>query len=97
MRNSPYKPSQTLLYRGAVERMAKEMANPHFNWSNPTDPIIVNKQGVILQGHHRIAAAQLAGVQIPKDAIKVVDIPDGRDPRPWQSVTVREGERPLQR
>jgi hypothetical protein len=36
-------------------------------------------------------------VPIPNDAIKVVDIPEGRDPRPWQSVTVREGERPLQR
>jgi hypothetical protein len=42
-------------------------------------------------------AAQLAKVPIPPEAIKVVDIPEGRDPRPWRSVTVREGERPQQR
>jgi len=98
MRGSRYTPSQTVVYRGTVERLAKLMENKAFDWArDPTDPIIVDRNGVVFQGHHRIMAARLAKMPIPPEAIKVVDIPGGRDPRPWGSVTVRDGERPQQR
>src|SRR5262249_55637000 len=66
MRGSRYTPSQTVVYRGTVERMAKAMEDKTFDWAkDPTDPIIVDKKGVVFQGHHRIMAARLAKTAIP--------------------------------
>jgi hypothetical protein len=45
------------------------MKNKKFNWNNMDHPIIVDPKGNIMSGHHRILAAQKAGVKIPKNAI----------------------------
>src|SRR4030095_4571398 len=60
MTGSPYKPTQHVIYRGTVEKMAQEMRKGKFNWSGMEDPIIVDTRGYIQQGHHRIVAARMA-------------------------------------
>lgn len=95
MTGTPYKPTQRDLYRGTVEEMADAMKAKKFDWAkSKVDPIIIDKNGKILSGHHRIVAARLAKEPIPESAITRVPADTIRDTRPWTGVTVRAGEKP---
>ncbi len=45
------------------------MKNNKWDWENMTNPIIIGSKGNIMSGHHRILAAEKAGIQIPENAI----------------------------
>ena len=94
MARSKYKPTQRDLYKQTVEDMADLMKAKKFPWKSDVDPIILDANGKIMQGHHRIAAAELAKVPIPEDAIKRVPADTIRDTRTWGQVTVRPGLKP---
>ncbi len=70
LENSGFQPTQTAarIDPGKVSEYAKAMANGSWVWSQ-TDKIIVDAQGAILSGHHRIIAAFQAAVEIPADAM----------------------------
>jgi len=53
--------------RDKIERMAQAMAGGTFDWSRikPWEKIIVGPGGEIMNGHHRVIAAMLAGIPIP--------------------------------
>jgi hypothetical protein len=96
MRRSPYKATQRDLYRGTVEEMADKMKAGKFNWAkSDVDPIILDANGKIMSGHHRIVAAKLAKVDIPESAIKRLDKVDTiRVERTWADTTLRPGMKP---
>lgn len=72
MTGSKYKPTQRDIFRGTVEEMADAMKAGKFDWAKAElDPIILDPQGTIMQGHHRIVAARLAGKQIPNSASRL--------------------------
>jgi predicted nucleic acid-binding Zn-ribbon protein len=94
MRGSPYKPTQRIVYRGTVEKMAKAMKNNEFNWNGMDDPIIVDEANNLVQGHHRVVAARLSNTKIPPSSIRRLNGEPIRDSRPWENVTVKAGEKP---
>jgi hypothetical protein len=72
--DTPYRPIQDRVDKDYVERFARDMANDEFDWYDMRDrfgnpapiEIVKAKNGqFILQGHHRVLAAKLAGVEIP--------------------------------
>lgn len=74
-----FKPTQTRRHFDfdKVDRYAEMMENRKWDWS--MDKIIVDTEGNILSGHHRVLAAEKANVPIPESAIFRVD---GVTPRP---------------
>jgi hypothetical protein len=94
MTGSRFNATQRIVYRATVDKMAAAMKDGTFDWNGMDDPIIVDGRQNLLQGHHRVVAARLAGVGIPQSAIKVIGGDAGRDPRPWSSVTAKSGEKP---
>lgn len=69
MKNSPFKPTQlgSKMDMRKVDEYAELMKNGKWDWS--IDKIIVGKNGELMSGHHRVVAAQKAGVEIPESAI----------------------------
>ncbi|WP_437316414.1 hypothetical protein [Sorangium sp. So ce385] len=51
-----------------VDEYAEMMRNRAWNWSEYN--FIVDKAGNIVSGHHRVLAAERAGVEIPERAIR---------------------------
>jgi hypothetical protein len=95
MAGSKLKATQRDVYRKTVEDMADAMRARTFDWARADlDPIIMDANGKILQGHHRILAAKLARVEIPESAIKRVPADTIRDTRHWAQVTIRPGSKP---
>jgi RHS repeat-associated protein len=65
-----------------VDQMAQDMKNGAFDWNrNPFEKIVVTPTGHVINGHHRVVAAQRAGVGIPESAIY-------RTNTPWVGPTV---------
>ena len=54
-----------------IERMAEDMKNGNFDWSKikQHEKILVDQDGVVMNGNHRVIAAALAGKPIPADQI----------------------------
>ncbi|MFJ3779872.1 SpvB/TcaC N-terminal domain-containing protein [Streptomyces sp. NPDC090075] len=96
MTGSRYKPTQKAIYKETVEEMAQKMKDGTFKWpTSEADIIRVDSTGKIIQGHHRIVAAKMAGKPIPKDAINVSPTEEPfTDPRPWANVAVKQGKKP---
>jgi hypothetical protein len=44
-----------------IEQMATEMENGTFDWSRVNQKIIVDSNGVVLNGNHRVIASALSG------------------------------------
>jgi len=87
--NTPFRPNQHSVDGSYVERYAKAMREGTFNWSLDKIVIIRAPNGMFIQeGHHRILAAQLAGVGIPESSIKYIDVPHNWDApvRGWEDV-----------
>ena len=64
-----FKPTQTARHfnMDKVKGYADKMRKGTWDWSK--GKIIVDKAGNIMSGHHRVLAAEQAGVSIPKSAI----------------------------
>jgi RHS repeat-associated protein len=52
-----------------VDQYAQEMKAGRWNWNSKLEKIIIDPNGNILSGHHRVLAAEKAGVTIPESAI----------------------------
>lgn len=96
-----YKPSQPRVFRQHIDRWKAEfqrMGGKDLDWSKMGesftdssgklhDPITVDANGTIVQGHHRFVAAHELGITIPKSAIRQLPTVSGRMPRGWGQVT----------
>jgi DNA-binding GntR family transcriptional regulator len=68
-----------------VKQFAEAMLRGKWDWAR--DPkIIVDKLGNVVSGHHRILAAERAGVQIPESAIHRLPSVTPRPVQPWPTV-----------
>ena len=88
----PYRPTQNAgrLDWEKVNQMVIDMkAGADIFWQKIIDSgrlIRVGPSGELVEGHHRVLAATLADVPIPKEAI-LTDVDVGAlDPRPWSHV-----------
>ena len=82
--------------QGAVEARkvnayADDMANGNWQWLPPNrqNPIIVDQAGKIMSGHHRLIAAQIAGVTVPEAVIQRFPGITSRPVKVWRDVRVR--------
>jgi RHS repeat-associated protein len=71
MESTAYRPGQYGVSASKIDALVDLMKSPVFEWSSVTEdePILVDDNGVIRQGHHRIVAAQCAGIAIPEGVI----------------------------
>jgi RHS repeat-associated protein len=81
-----YKPTQTArrFDFAKVDRFAESMRNGTWDWS--VDKIIVDIEGNILSGHHRVLAAERAGVHIPETAIHRLKTVTSRPVYDWSDI-----------
>ena len=94
MRGSSFKPTQTKVFRGTVEKMAQAMKDKKFDWAGMDDPIMLDASGNIVQGHHRVVAARLSRTPIPESAIHRTPGQPVREARPWGNVALKPGDKP---
>jgi hypothetical protein len=69
-----------------IEQMATEMANGSFDWGRASiadTKIIVDSNGVLIAGNHRVIAATLAQVPIPAGEIVRLSKPTPLDSYEW--------------
>lgn len=91
--NLPYKPVQGWVSKAHVDeyvRRLKTDAASVWNDLNPREKIIVDQYGNLLNGHHRVVAAQIAGVPIPESAIQRVTVANPMTGISWTEVIVRD-------
>ena len=85
MEGSPYRSIHRGLSGPRINRFAELMKNGQWEWERMEDPIQIDPHGIIKEGHHRIVAARLAGVEIPEGVIR-----EGREHREesfeWKAV-----------
>ncbi|WP_437334532.1 hypothetical protein [Sorangium sp. So ce394] len=67
-----------------IDEFAEMMRNRAWDWSK--DKIIVDKAGNIVSGHHRVLAADRAGVEIPESAIHRLDSVTPRPVYDWKDI-----------
>ena len=81
-----FKPTQTARHFdfAKVDRYADAMRKGTWDWS--ADKIIVDKVGNIVSGHHRVLAAERAGVQIPESAIFRLNTVTPRPVYDWSDI-----------
>jgi len=86
MKNSPFKPTQSAAKMDLkkVDQFSDMMKNGKWDWSK--SKIIVDKNGALMSGHHRVVAAQKAGVKIPESAIYRFDGVTERITHQWSDV-----------
>jgi len=94
MLSSPFQPTQKRIYRDSVEDLARAMKSPAWNWDAMRDKIMIDVANNIMDGHHRVVAARLAGVPIPPSALRRMPSVSALDPRPWNNVAVVSGRKP---
>ncbi|WP_433936322.1 SpvB/TcaC N-terminal domain-containing protein [Sorangium cellulosum] len=84
-----FKPTQSARHFdfAKVDRYAEAMRNGTWNWS--ADKIIVDRSGNILSGHHRVLAAERAGVNIPESAIHRLNTVTPRPVYNWADIVGR--------
>jgi hypothetical protein len=87
MGGSRFTPSQKSVRLRDVQQYAERMRAGQWDWNRPVDKIIVDANGNVLAGHHRIVAAKLAGVEIPESGIYVSRTPQMPElTRTWADV-----------
>ncbi|OQW86983.1 MAG: hypothetical protein BWK78_09460 [Thiotrichaceae bacterium IS1] len=71
LKNGPYKPTQSArrMDLGKVDALAEKMKGGNFDWNKMDKKIMIDPDGNIMDGHHRVMAATKAGVEIPEEAI----------------------------
>ncbi len=86
MKNSPFKPTQlaTKMDLKKVDQFSDMMKSGKWDWSK--SKIIVDKNGALMSGHHRVVAAEKAGVKIPESAIHRFDGVTERVVHEWSDV-----------
>jgi hypothetical protein len=60
-----------------------------WDWSRPLDKIIVDESGNIMSGHHRVLAADMAGVEIPETSIYITKTPNPRPVTSWPEILAK--------
>ena len=94
-------PGQSGVSKSQVEAVAKLMSEPNFSWDTVSrknglpDPIKIgignDGKRYVIEGHHRVLAAQLAGIEIPfHDSYLVREISVGSR---WSTATTWESMR----
>jgi len=83
---SKYKPTQTArrFDMAKVDEYAALMREGKWDWS--ADKIIVDKAGNIVSGHHRVLAAERAGVEIPDSAVFRLETTTARPVYKWSDI-----------
>jgi len=66
-----------------IEQMATEMQNGTFDWSRVDEKIVIDSNGVVLNGNHRVIASALSGVPIPSGQIVRLQKPTRLDVYEW--------------
>ncbi|MGL5809956.1 MAG: RHS repeat-associated core domain-containing protein, partial [Nocardioides sp.] len=94
MEGSVYQPTQNKVWRGSIDALAQAMKDNKFQWDQMSTPILVDAQGKIVGGHHRVIAARLAGEVIPAEAIQPAPASHGRAGNLWSRVAVKAGTKP---
>jgi hypothetical protein len=88
MGDSTLTPSQTTVNLELAQKYAAEMSAGRWDWNDPVRKIILDPNGNIMSGHHRVVAAKLAGITIPESGIyrsTTFQIPDKI--RAWSDMT----------
>ena len=97
MRNTGLMPTQKKVFEGMIQQYVEAMKNEEWDWqrtaNDPLAPMIRDTDGNILAGHHRFIAAEVAGIQIPAELVKVMAGTGARVPRSWSEVKVVSGVR----
>ena len=83
--------TQATVDAAKVTAYADEMANGNWRWLplNRQNPIILDQSGKIMSGHHRLVAAQAAGITVPESAIQRFRGMTSRPAKLWRDVRVR--------
>ena len=86
VQNSPFKPTQSAarMDLDKIGQFADKMKNGKWDWS--TTKIIVDRNGALMSGHHRVVAAAKAGIDIPHSAIHRFDGVTLRTVHEWSDV-----------
>ena len=103
-----YQPTQNKFYEDTVNLWANQMANGKFNWGEIPEAqnIMIGPGNEIVEGHHRLIAAQMAADQTGRPLMGAPNaiIPDGsvtyvdstiRPTQSWGNVGVLPGEKPV--
>jgi hypothetical protein len=105
---SRYKATQNKIYPETINKMAQEMIDGTFKWPTGGSNTIKLRDGVIVDGHHRLIAAEMAAQATGRPAIEGVGaiIPEGAIEisgkaankadaiRGWDSVNLKAGPKP---
>lgn len=62
-----------------------------FGHADPFKKIIVDPSGNVLDGHHRVLAAQIAGVAIPESAIYRTSVAATKPVVSWETIRATLG------
>ncbi|WP_437755251.1 RHS repeat-associated core domain-containing protein [Sorangium sp. So ce1389] len=81
-----FKPTQSARHFdfAKVDRYAEAMRKGTWDWS--ADKIVVDRSGSIISGHHRVLAAERAGVNIPENAIHRLNTVTPRPVYDWVDI-----------
>ena len=98
MAGSGLTPTQTDVYEGSIDQYAEAMRTGDWDWNKTrTDlmaPMLLDREGRILAGHHRFIAARKAGIDIPPGVVRILGrLTAGRPTYAWSDVTLRSGAR----
>ena len=90
MADSGLMATQSAVEAVRVNAYADDMRAGKWAWLpiNRRNPIIVDAQGNVMSGHHRLVAARLAGVGVPDAAVVRFPGVTARTPRTWSDVSV---------
>ena len=91
MAGTGWLPTQSAVEASKVNAYAYDMTAGNWQWLplNRQNPIIVDQAGKIMSGHHRLVAAQIAGVTVPAAAIQRFPGMTFRPVKAWRYVLVR--------
>ena len=91
MAGSGWQATQGAVDSAKVNLYAVEMALGNWQWLPPNlrNPILIDPSGKIMSGHHRLVAAQSAGISVPEAAIQRFPANTARPTTLWQNVLVR--------
>jgi|GEM_PF-1212917 len=89
--------TQAAVDAAKVNSYADEMAKGNWRRLSPNrqNPIILDQSGKIMSGHHRLVAAQIAGLTVPELAIQRFPGMTSRPVKLWRNVRVRREKVPL--
>ena len=91
MASTGWSATQTSVEALKVNAYADNMAVGNWQWLplNRRNPIVLDQAGKIMSGHHRLVAAQVAGVVVPEAVIQRFSGVTSRPIKSWRDVRVR--------